>query len=367
MVTAGVYLTARLFPLFEAAPGALAVIGILGAATSLYAALCALSERDIKKVLAWSTISQLGYMFIGVGAGAPAAAVFHLVTHAFFKALLFLAAGSIIHALHKQDLAAMGGLRRSMPITSLALMVGALALMGLPPFSGFFSKDEMLATAFVAGDLHLWLAGMVGAILTAFYAARLTLLALASEPRSSGTPHESPPVMTLPLLALAALALLGGWIAPPPLLGGHGGFSAFLGFGPGVHGGSAQTAELVTMLVSILMVILGGGVAWMLHTRGLLLAPFVRFSPGLQHALEHKLWVDEFYSRWIVRPVRDGASLLWLLVDKFLIDGSLSLLALLVGGAGWALKGLQSGGIARYAALMALVTAATVFWLIRAL
>src|SRR6267378_2661707 len=220
MVTAGVYMVARCHKLFEMAPLSLEIVAWVGGLTALFAATIGLVQTDIKRVLAYSTISQLGYMFVGVGVGAYAAGVFHLVTHAFFKALLFLGAGSVIHGLGgEQDLRKMGGLAPRMLVTTVTVFVGAWGLAGLPPFAGFFSKDEILASTFHEGHIALWLILLLGALLTAFYTGRLFLLAFMGAPRMSREQahhvHESPPVMTLPLAVLALLTVVAGVLGVP--------------------------------------------------------------------------------------------------------------------------------------------------------
>ncbi|HWN91160.1 MAG TPA: NADH-quinone oxidoreductase subunit L, partial [Verrucomicrobiae bacterium] len=220
MVTAGVYMVARCHKLFEMAPLSLEIVAWVGGLTALFAATIGLVQTDIKRVLAYSTISQLGYMFVGVGVGAYAAGVFHLVTHAFFKALLFLGAGSVIHGLGgEQDLRKMGGLAPRMLVTTVTVFVGAWGLAGLPPFAGFFSKDEILASTFHEGHIALWLILLLGALLTAFYTGRLFLLAFVGAPRMSREQahhvHESPTVMTLPLAVLAVLTVGAGVLGVP--------------------------------------------------------------------------------------------------------------------------------------------------------
>ena len=220
MVTAGVYMVARAAPIYELAPIAAATVAILGAATALVAATIALAQTDIKRLLAYSTISQLGFMFLAVGAAAYAAGLFHLVTHAFFKALMFLGAGSVIHAMNReQDMTKMGGLARAMPVTMVTMAVGWLALSGIPPFSGFWSKDEILAAVFDRGGMWtvLWAAGILAALFTAFYATRMMWLTFLGNPRwgEGVEPHESPPLMTAPLVALAVLAAGGGLVNTP--------------------------------------------------------------------------------------------------------------------------------------------------------
>src|SRR2546425_11449393 len=246
MVTAGVYIVARCHKLFEMAPLSLEIVAWVGGLTALFAASIGLVQTDIKRVLAYSTISQLGYMFVGVGVGAYAAGVFHLVTHAFFKALLFLGAGSVIHGMNgEQDLRRMGGLAPRMLVTTVTVFVGAWGLAGLPPFAGFFSKDEILASTFHEGHIALWLILLLGALLTAFYTGRLFLLAFMGAPRMSREQahhvHESPPVMTLPLAVLALLTVVAGVLGVPSAHGTAGArfLSPVLPFKEAEHGGGA--------------------------------------------------------------------------------------------------------------------------------
>ena len=220
MVTAGVYMVARLHFLYMLAPRAMELVATIGALTAIYAASIALVQPDIKKVLAYSTISQLGYMFLGVGVGAFASGIFHVMTHAFFKALLFLCAGSVIHALGgEQDMNKMGGLRKHLPITYATMLIATLAISAIPPFSGFFSKDRILESAYNSGHSWLWLLGIITAAMTSFYMFRLIFMTFHGDSRVDADKahhiHESPPVMTIPLIVLALLAIVGGWVGLP--------------------------------------------------------------------------------------------------------------------------------------------------------
>ncbi|TFG53396.1 MAG: NADH-quinone oxidoreductase subunit L, partial [Candidatus Aminicenantes bacterium] len=256
MVTAGVYMVARLHALFSFSGTALIVVALTGAFTAVYAASMGFVQTDIKRVLAYSTISQIGYMFIGLGVGAYAAGIFHLMTHAFFKSLLFLAAGSVIHALSgEQDMRKMGGLRARIPWTYRVLLIGALAISGIPGLSGFFSKDEILASAFASGNYFIWGLGLLGAAMTAFYMFRLVFLTFYGEERLSPEAghhlHESPPVMLVPLQILAALAIFGGYVGLPRILGGGAWFSRFLETSVGAHEAHLGAGtEVLLMIVS---------------------------------------------------------------------------------------------------------------------
>jgi len=322
MVAAGVYLIARSYPLYEANPVTLTVIGAIGAITALLGALIALAMNDIKKVLAYSTISQLGLMFLALGTGSWVAAIFHLTTHAFFKALLFLGAGSVIHATHTQDLRELGGLWRKMPWTAGTWVVGTLALAGIPPLAGFWSKDEILLAAYHSHQYLILAAGVVTAALTAFYMGRATLLAFFVEPgekSQSGHAHESPWVMTAPLAVLAALAATVGFWGSP--LTDYA-FASFLGEHEVVE------PSYWLMAVAIGVAVGGLGLAYAAYMRGLFNPDdFLqnRFIGGL---LSHKFWVDEAYDRLVVRPVLVSSRGLQRL-DHAVVDGT-------VRAFGWA-------------------------------
>ncbi|MBM3293876.1 MAG: NADH-quinone oxidoreductase subunit L [Candidatus Aminicenantes bacterium] len=308
MVTAGVYMVARLHALFTLSGLALDVIALVGAGTAVYAATMALVQFDIKRVLAYSTISQIGYMFLGLGSGAYAAGVFHLMTHAFFKALLFLAAGSVIHALSgEQDMRKMGGLRSRVPTTYRVFLVGALAISGVPGLSGFFSKDEILASAFASGPTVAWALGVLGAGMTAFYIFRLIFLTFFGPERMDEAArlrcHESPPVMTVPLRILAFLSAFGGFVGLPHLLGGGAWFGKFLESSTGRHAGHlAAGTEALLMALSAGVGLAGiyGAYVVYVRKRG---APAFRLKErfGALHRLVfRKYFVDEFYDGILV-------------------------------------------------------------------
>ena len=337
MVTAGVYMVARLNALFSFSGTALTVVAYVGALTAVYAATLGLVQHDIKRVLAYSTISQIGYMFGAAGVGAFGAGIFHLLTHAFFKSLLFLGAGSVIHALSgEQDMRKMGGLRASLPKTFPALLVAALAISGVPGFSGFFSKDEILASAFAARQYGIWALGILGAGLTAFYVFRLIFLVFYGKERFDGEVktrlHESPRIMTVPLQILALLSILGGYVGLPRVLGGGHWFGAFLESSTGPHrlalsGGT----EIVLMLLSAAV---GLGGIWAAHfvyiqKEG---RPAERFSARFRTIVDvvrNKYYVDEFYNTVVVRGVlRMGRLLHWF--DDHVIDGLVNGTAALV-------------------------------------
>ncbi|HSA94533.1 MAG TPA: NADH-quinone oxidoreductase subunit L [Acidobacteriota bacterium] len=328
MVTAGVYMVARLHALFSFSGTALTVVALTGAFTAVYAATMGFVQTDIKRVLAYSTISQIGYMFIGLGVGAYAAGIFHLMTHAFFKSLLFLAAGSVIHALSgEQDMRRMGGLRSRLPRTYRVFLVGALAISGLPGLAGFFSKDEILAAAFASRNYVVWALGLVGAAMTAFYMFRLIFLTFFGEERFSGETarhlHESPPVMLVPLEILAVLAVLGGYVGLPPLLGGGAWFGRFLESSTGApEAHLAAGTEAVLMVVSVAVAAGAIFAAWTIYVkrRGEPARRFATRFRALYTVVSRKYYVDEAYRRVFVGGVLAAARAAdW--IDRRLIDG----------------------------------------------
>jgi NADH-quinone oxidoreductase subunit L len=414
MVTAGVYMVARCHLLFDRSPFALDVVAIIGCATAFFAATIGMVQHDIKRVLAYSTISQLGYMFLGCGVAAYEAGIFHLMTHAFFKALLFLSAGSVIHALSgEQDMRNMGGLRKRIPITFWTMTAGVFAIAGVPPLAGFFSKDEILYQAFLRGGAlgyTLWFVGLLTAGLTSFYMFRLwfktffgasrfdeaalahgnsghdddlapvhahrdTHTTMVAEPEhGSGQAahphgvHESPPVMWVPLAILAILSVIGGWVGVPLVLGGHNEIEHFLGpvFHPAEHVAEHVTsrgAEPLLALISILAAAIGFYFAYVLYYRkpGTAATLAERFKP-LYNLLDHKYWVDEIYGRLIVSPLL-GLSRVVLggLVDGLIIQGTGATLAGSARGLGWLTRRMQSGNIRSYAGWLALGAAAVIF------
>jgi len=353
MVAAGVYMVARLLPLFAASEAAMATVLVIGAATALIAATIALVQNDIKKVMAYSTVSQLGYMMLGLGAGSMAAGMFHLTTHAMFKALLFLCAGSVIHALHHaadpNDLRGMGGLRRSMPHTAWTCAIGVLALAGFPGFSGFWSKDSILAAALERGShTPLAYAGLVVGIavagLTAFYAARMWLLAFWGEPRSEDAAHahESPPVMTIPLWVLAVPSLvLGFW-----LHSGHR-LTEFL-LGPEHHEAMNWPLAIVTTAVAAA----GMGLAAVLYARPRLARDPVERMPGPLYRTFVNLWgVDAFWANVAARgTLAMGGVVAWF--DRNVVDGLMNLIGWSFGRAGEGIRRTTTGQAQTYAAVM---------------
>jgi NADH-quinone oxidoreductase subunit L len=368
MVTAGVYMIVRSHVLFDRSPFALGVVAVIGAATALFAATVGMVQTDIKRVLAYSTISQLGYMFLACGAAAYSAAIFHLVTHAFFKGLLFLAAGCVIHAMDgQQDMRAMGGLRKAVPITFWSMSAGVFAISGIPPFSGFFSKDAILYQAFLsptAGPI-LWFVGLVTALLTAFYMFRLWYLTFFGELRSHDAhPHESPWSMLAPVVLLAVLALAGGWIGIPKALGGGDQFAHFLdpvvNAAPQSVPAGTEGQERLFSLLSVVMAAIGWFFADLLYRRkpGLADSLVERIS-GVYGLLVHKYWIDQIYTGLIVTPLLFVTRhLLWGVADRGVVDGGVGLAAYGVRGVGAVVQRVQSGNIRSYAGWLALGAAA---------
>ncbi|HEX6885356.1 MAG TPA: NADH-quinone oxidoreductase subunit L [Planctomycetota bacterium] len=370
MVTAGVYLVLRLNPLFAAVPGVLFVIGVVGALTALIGASSALLQRDIKKVLAYSTVSQLGYMFLGLSAGAWSAALFHLVTHAFFKGLLFLGSGSVIHGMHdEQDMYKMGGLRRAMPQTFLTFVAGAAALSGLPLLSGFFSKDEILARNFALGGFHvlLWGVGLVTAALTAFYTWRMVALTFFGSARYDEHhvhPHESPRVMTVPLVVLAILSVVGGLLNLPHVLPGAGVLEHWLEpvtrpgnelLWRGEHGAPHLSAATEWLLLA-----LGAGIAlfcahrgFRAYTGGPARDEALRTArPEAARFLEGAWQIDRAYTTRIVAPLVAGARHLAQRFDLGVIDAGVNGAGTLARKLGTSLRALADGQVKHYALWM---------------
>jgi len=338
MVTAGVYMVARCAPIYTHAPLAMDAVAVVGLATAVLAASIGLAQNDIKKVFAYSTVSQLGYMFLGLGSGAFSAGIYHLVTHAFFKALLFLGAGSVIHALAgEQDLRRMGGLAKHAPVTFFTVLCAAVAIAGVPPFSGFHSKDAILLAAHHRAPWMYWV-GVITAGMTAFYVFRAVFLAFLGAPRGDHHPHESPPVMTLPLVALALLSLGGGYFNVPRWLEPL--------FPAAEHG---HDAALVA--VSVIAGLAGIALAWWFYVARPGLADRVAGQLGwLYRLVYNKYFVDEAYQAAVVRPlVRGSTGTLWLGADVGLIDGAVNGIGSRARAMGDVLRRLQSGNIRSYA------------------
>jgi NADH-quinone oxidoreductase subunit L len=339
MVTAGVYMTARSWPIYTHAPAALDVIAIIGIATAFFAATIGLAQNDIKKVFAYSTVSQLGYMFVGVGCGAFSAGIYHLMTHAFFKALLFLGSGSVIHALSgEQDMRNMGGLRGKIKWTFLTMMCAAIAIAGIPPFAGFFSKDAILLAAHHHAPWMYWV-GTLTAGMTAFYVFRAMFLTFFGDYRGHEHPHESPPVMIFPLAILAVLSVVGGWIFKVP---------EFLGT---IFPTFEAPEDVSLMVISTAAGVAGIGLAWLMYVAQPGLADAVaRGSNGLYKLIYNKYFVDEIYDAAVVKPVIGGSRvLLWKGMDAGFIDGIVNGVGSFARGVGNGLRRMQSGNVRSYA------------------
>jgi NADH-quinone oxidoreductase subunit L len=392
MVTAGVYMVARCHVLFDRSPYALGVVAIIGAATALFAAIIGVVQHDIKRVLAYSTISQLGYMFLACGVAAYSAGIFHLLTHAFFKALLFLAAGSVIHALNgEQDMRVMGGLRKKIPWTFYTMSAGVFAIAGLPPFAGFFSKDEILYRAFVSGGLGklVWFVGLVTAGITSFYMFRLwfktffgtprfeaghasleqhgasvhatststlTLEAEHDEAHAHGV-HESPWVMLLPLVVLAVLSLVGGWVGIP----GHSAIEGFLdpvfasGKAAETTASGSMGTEIGLAVVSVLTALVGLFFAWLWYYKkpGTAAGLAKKFAP-VYSLVERKFYLDEIYSAVFVTGLLGFTRLvLYGLGDRLIVDGFGRFSSWVAMDFGEAARRIQSGNIRSYAGWLA--------------
>jgi NADH-quinone oxidoreductase subunit L len=365
MVTAGVYMVARTNALFLLAPASMMVVAVIGAATAIFSAIIGIAQNDIKRVLAYSTVSQLGYMFLACGVGAFTAGIFHLMTHAFFKALLFLCSGSVIHALAgEQDMRKMGSLKKHLPVTFVTMFIATLAISGIPGLSGFFSKDEILWKSFSSGHGHvgLWLVGTVAAGITAFYMFRLVFLTFFGDsrmdPEVEAHVHESPYSMTVPLMILAVLAVAGGWVGIPPVLGGHNYFEGWLApvFAHAAEGaahGEAHASaalEYLLMAASVGVALCGILLAWYLYrVRTEVPGEIAGRVPGLYDLVLNKYYVDEIYDAAIVRRIVNGSVWLWEAFDMAFIDGIVNGIAALVNGAGARTRRLQSGVVGNYA------------------
>ena len=361
MVTAGVYMVARCSILYLQSPFAMSVVAIVGVATALFAATMALTSSDIKKILAYSTISQLGYMFLACGVGAFAAGIFHLMTHAFFKALLFLGAGSVMHGLAGETrIEKMGGLKKHMPRTAWTFLVGGLALSGIPIFAGFFSKDEILWKAFSSehGSLALWAVGLLAAGLTAFYVFRMIFMTFYGHARYSHEAiphvHESPPLMTVPLMILAVLSTIGGFVGIPHLFNAiesylHPVFATGAAAAVEAHG--AVGAELGLMVLSVVIAGLGIYLAAQIYLKNPQIADRLAasFRP-LYQLLRRKYYVDELYDMLFVKPLHWlSDSFLWKIFDVKIIDGAVNGSARFFGGLSETLRFMQTGVVQTYA------------------
>jgi NADH-quinone oxidoreductase subunit L len=405
MVTAGVYMVSRSHVIFERAPIALTVVAIIGTLTAFFAATIGVVQTDIKKVLAYSTVSQLGYMFMACGVGAFSAGIFHLMTHAFFKGLLFLAAGSVIHAVGgEQDMRKMGGLRTKIPWTFWTMTAGTLAIAGIPGLAGFFSKDEILWRAYQASWAY-WLVGLTTAFITSFYMFRLWFMTFFGEYRGEaqdhsahdahgghghGGIHESPRVMVIPLAILAVLSVVGGYVGVPGSLGGNNRFDKFLG--PVFHGSapadaqqapmgergapeqanqgpepkSGVSTELIFTAISVAAALLGLGLAWQLYYRNPHLPEKIAASmSGTYQTLLHKYYVDELYGALFVRPLINGSTrILWQGVDRQIIDAAVNDAGDGAKHVSDEVRHMQSGNIRSYAGWVAAGSAVVIAFMI---
>jgi len=371
MVTAGVYMVARSSALFLLAPDTMMVVAVIGAVTAIFSATIGICQTDIKRVLAYSTVSQLGYMFLACGVGAFTAGIFHLMTHAFFKALLFLGSGSVIHALSgEQDMRKMGGLKKYVPVTFATMFAATLAITGIPGLSGFFSKDEILWQSFSSphGSPVLWGVGTLAAGITAFYMFRLIFLTFFGEsrmdPEVEKHAHESPWTMTVPLSILAILSVVGGWVGIPAVLGGSNLFEHWLApvFHPvavaGAHGAAAAeevahhpaSLEIGLMALSVAIALCGIGLAYFLYrVRTGKPAEIAKKWPTLYDVVYHKYYIDEFYEWAVIRRIVNLSTGLWQMFDALFIDGIVNGAARLVGAAGDRVRRLQGGVVGGYA------------------
>jgi NADH-quinone oxidoreductase subunit L len=386
MVTAGVYMVSRSHMIFERAPIALTVVAIIGTLTAFFAATIGIAQTDIKKVLAYSTVSQLGYMFMACGVGAFSAGIFHLMTHAFFKGLLFLAAGSVIHAVGgEQDMRKMGGLRVYIPWTFLAMGIATLAIAGIPPLAGFWSKDEILWKAYQTSWIY-WLIGLLTAFITSFYMFRLLFMTFfgdyrgaqadtlghaspghASETHGHGEPHESPMVMLVPLMILALLSVVGGLVG----IGNH--FEHFLApvFGTGATiEGAAEAAggytEYLLMGISVVVALLGAFLAYVLYlSKPYLPQKIAAGLNGFYTAVVHKYYIDEIYAAVFVKPLIDGSTrILWRGVDRGVIDATVNNSADAARSVSDEVRHMQSGNLRSYAGWIAAGSAVGIAYMI---
>ncbi|MEG6616793.1 NADH-quinone oxidoreductase subunit L [Peptococcaceae bacterium 1198_IL3148] len=343
MVVAGVYLVGRSMFLFVEVQSAMQLIAVVGAFTALFAATIAITQREIKRILAYSTVSQLGYMMLALGVGSLTASFFHLWTHAFFKALMFLGAGSVLHALHdRADVWKMGGLIKKMPITGWTFVIGGLAIAGIPPFAGFWSKDEILLTTYLEGHYILFLMAAFTAFLTAFYIWRMIFLAFFGEENPENHPHESPWTMTMPLVVLAVMATVGGLIGTP--MAPH--WQEWIFFG---HPHHVET-NIVVMAVSVALAVAGIGLAYQLYykdrNKETVKAMAVRYKP-IYTLLYHKYYIDEIYL-WFNHKIVDGSAKLIYLFDIYVVDGIVNGLAAITRGVPSVTRYAQTGKLQTY-------------------
>ncbi len=375
MVTAGVYMVVRSNFFYSLSPDAMMVVAVIGAGTAIFSATIGLVQNDIKKVLAYSTVSQLGFMFLACGVGAYVAAIFHLMTHAFFKGLLFLGSGSVIHAMSgEQDIRQMGGLRSKLPATYPTFLIGTLAIAGVPGLAGFFSKDEILWKTFENEQYLLWAVASAAAFCTAFYMFRLLYLTFFGKFRGSKQAehhvHESPKTMTVPLFILAILSAIGGYIGLPHVLGGHNWFGEWLEpvvQASGAHGElivheAAASTEYLVMALSVLIALAG---IWLAHSWYIKKSSMVESMSrtGFYRLLLNKYWVDQIYDKGISQPIVKGAEFSARYIDTGTIDGFVNGVASFFSGVGGIVRRVQTGVVQNYAILMGIgiIAVLTVF------
>jgi len=355
MVTAGVFMVARCSTLFVLAPISMTAVAAVGALTAIFAATIGMTQFDIKRVLAYSTVSQLGYMFLACGVGAFTSGIFHLMTHAFFKALLFLGSGSVIHGLHgEQDMRKMGNLKKYMPITYWTFLLATLAIAGIFPFAGFFSKDEILFHSLVSGHYVFWGIATAAALITAFYMFRAVFMTFCGESRVDPHvhPHESPPLMTVPLMTLAGLSVVGGLVGIPIIQGANR-FKDFLApsITPMVHEVHAPVWFEITMMM-FAMAVAGAGIymAYKMYLkRPELPEKVIEKIPVIYDLVYNKYYVDEIYDATVVEPIKNGSDFLWHGVDENIIDGAVNGSATTVGWLSSHLRKLETGFVQSYA------------------
>jgi NADH-quinone oxidoreductase subunit L len=341
MVAAGVYLVARLYSVYAPSGHALAFVGTIGSITMLMAALMALVQDDIKRVLAYSTISQLAYMMAALGLGPQGytPGLFQLFTHAFFKALLFYGAGSVIHACHSNNMSEMGGLRKFMPVTYVTFIVGTLALVGIPPFAGFFSKDEIIATAYHTQHYAIWIIAGITALVTAIYMTRTVLMTFLGDYRGEAHPHESPAVMTAPMIALAVISIISGFM---------GGLFFDWVHIPGVE---REPFSVPLAVTSVTVALIGIGIGWLLYGRARERDPLLSMGP-LTTILRRKFYMDDLYLRGVVKPIQYPIAAAVNTFDKRVIDGAVNGVGTGTEMTGRFLRYVQSGNVQRYAVFL---------------
>ncbi|MCF8261036.1 MAG: NADH-quinone oxidoreductase subunit L [Melioribacteraceae bacterium] len=378
MVTAGVYMVARTSIIFASAPAILMVVAVVGLLTAFFAATIGLVQTDIKKVLAYSTVSQLGYMFLAAGVGAFSAAIFHVMTHAFFKALLFLGAGSVIHSMHDdQDIRNYGGLRKYMPATFATFLIASFAISGLPGLSGFFSKDEILWYSYANGNMFFWVIGALTAVMTAFYMFRLVSLTFFGEERfgKDQHPHESPKVMTIPLIILGVLSVIGGYIGIPEIFSGEHGnvfHNWLLPIFSAAETKLAHTAqhthteELILMASSVGAALIAMYLAYYIYTKNRSIADNTASKlKAFYNLLLNKYFIDEVYDATVVNPIKNVSDkFLWKITDAGIIDGIVNGSASIIENISGTVRKLQTGVAQFYAVIMMAGIAVILFWVI---